>query len=796
MKQKLVYSVLACIFLILLMTVSCTTGGKHTHSWTEWNDVKNASCSSNGLRERECISCGKNETEIIASAGHQFSEWVVKDNGSCMNAGYKERSCSVCHETEQQEIAPTGHAYGDFEQILLPTCTEEGNKQKVCSICNDVVQEPIPATGHTYAGNQCTQCNHLIESSGLEFSSNGDGTCLIIGPGSCNDAHLIIPSHSPRGDKVIGIADGTSLVGDGVFTNCDDILSVTFPDTMEMIGEEAFSGCDGLTSIHIPASITSINHSAFMECENLTTLTVDPNNTVYHSAGNCIIETARKMIAVGAKNSVIPNDGSVTEIGFYSFYGRDVKEIFVPDGITTIGYMAFYGCTNLRKMILPDSVKGIQPYAFCYCYNLTSVTVGSGLEYIHSDAFSSCDKLVEVINNSNFNIVAGSEENEKIAYYALFVHNGETKIENWRNYLFITCSGKNYLLGYVGDNTTLNLPASYNGQGYEIYKYAFYGNKNIVSITIPETVSKIGDWAFRGCSSLVTVNYLGTDIQWNEIIPENNRLGISSDIVKYASEHTHIAVVDPAVAPSCTKTGLTEGAHCLICNEVLWEQTVVPVAGHSYGDWHEVPANACAGGTYSIRVCTTCFDVEYSDEYTGILHPHDFEMELNSPTCTESGDVQIVCRKCGVIGAQETLSPLGHNLGWEANAEGHYLACRRDNCDHKTSLETHTMAETSLCVDASCTVCGYFMREGLGHIWGNEYQSDENGHWYVCTRDDCHQTTFYGKHQHADAICTDTSANCDICGKEFVPDGNHGMGEWQQTKAPTCTENGERRRDC
>ena len=130
------------------------------------------------------------------------------------------------------------------------------------------------------------------------------------------------------------------------------IISCTIYEQTKAICNNAFYGCTGLTSVIIPDSVTSIGRSAFPYCSGLMSITVEEGNSVYHSAGNCIIETASKTVVAGCKTSAIPNDGSVTSIGDY----------------------AFYGCSNLTSVTIPDSVTSIGSSAFASCYELTSVT--------------------------------------------------------------------------------------------------------------------------------------------------------------------------------------------------------------------------------------------------------------------------------------------------------------------------------------------------------------------------------------------------------------------------------------
>ncbi|MEG1529283.1 MAG: InlB B-repeat-containing protein, partial [Clostridia bacterium] len=191
---------------------------------------------------------------------------------------------------------------------------------------------------------------------------------------------IALPS-SYNGKPVIGI-------GQSAFSGCTGLISITIPNSVTSIGYRAFNGCTGLTSVTIPNSVTSIEGGAFYMCSGLrsitfgsgvtsivlwafegcsglASLTVDKGNAKYHSAGNCIIETATKTLIGGCKSSVIPTDGRVTSIGdsaFYQFSG--LTSITIPSTVTSIGDGAFYQCSGLTSVTIPNSVVSIGYGAF------------------------------------------------------------------------------------------------------------------------------------------------------------------------------------------------------------------------------------------------------------------------------------------------------------------------------------------------------------------------------------------------------------------------------------------------
>ena len=189
----------------------------------------------------------------------------------------------------------------------------------------------------------------------------------------------------------------TSIEG-GAFSDSSGLTNITIPDSVTSIGRCAFFGCSGLTSITIPNSVTSIGYRAFSDCSGLTSIIVEPGNSMYHSEGNCLIETASKTLIAGCKNSVIPNDGSVTSIGDYTFSGcSGLTSITIPDSVTSIGRSAFSGCSGLTSITIPNRVRSIGDWAFSGCRSLTSITISDSVTSIGDWVFYGCENLKNII---------------------------------------------------------------------------------------------------------------------------------------------------------------------------------------------------------------------------------------------------------------------------------------------------------------------------------------------------------------------------------------------------------------
>ena len=141
---------------------------------------------------------------------------------------------------------------------------------------------------------------------------------------------------------------------------------------MKSIWDYAFSGCSGLTSVTIPNSVTSIGDYAFSGCSDLT--------SVYISdiAAWCNID-----FKSGSSNPL-------SHAHHLYLNGEEVKDLVIPNSVTSIGDLAFYDCSGLTSVTIPNSVTSIGDYAFWGCSGLTSVTIPNSVTSIGWGAFSGC----------------------------------------------------------------------------------------------------------------------------------------------------------------------------------------------------------------------------------------------------------------------------------------------------------------------------------------------------------------------------------------------------------------------
>ena len=391
--------------------------------------------------------------------------------------------------------APHQHAFGEWTVDGEANCIDGATEKRNCD-CGAVETRTVSAKGHNFVDGVCSNCGKG-PSEGLEFFSNGDGTCSFIGRGTCTDANIIIPAKSPDGDTV------TKIMGGGFFAD------------------------EALVAIYVPESVLEITTDGWSAASNFASISISPNNTVYASLDGVLYSkdlTTLIKYPVAKVGAMFDIPAGVTTIGFGAFANATnltsvnipasvqtietsafqscsaLTSITIPDGVTTISGGVFANCRSLSSINLPESITSIEENAFGYCESLTSFTVPSGVTSIPKDAFSNCKSLADIKLHDKITTIG-----PKAFYYCSSLKQITIPASVTRIYerAFSSCTSLESIV--IPDGTTT------------IYAGTFQVCPALVTVTIPESVTTIEDSAFLECRALSSIIFKGTVNRWEDV---------------------------------------------------------------------------------------------------------------------------------------------------------------------------------------------------------------------------------------------------------------------------------------
>lgn len=346
-----------------------------------------------------------------------------------------------------------------------------------------------------------------------------------IGDGAFSSCENLNSITLPNSVTKLGMNDGYGSGAIGVFSFCHNLKSVKLSTSLTMIGGRSFSGCTSLKSINLHEGITIIGESAFRRCTSFNEVTIPESVTIMCSDAFNMC-SGLKTLNWNAKHCtgkpynggyyVEPIDELPANIEVINF-GEHVE--YIPSG--------FLQGTNIKSVTIPDMVTHISSDAFMNCQSLEEVTIGksfkyNGDSYYHLRLFLVCDNIKSLtwnavnyesfgtitIGNSanieNFSIgncveriPAGLVNGSKIQ--SITIPASVTLIDNGA---FLDCANMKSIV-VEQDNATFDSRDNCNAIIETATNTLLVGCKNSF---IPNTINMIGGFAFTRCTELTTIN--------------------------------------------------------------------------------------------------------------------------------------------------------------------------------------------------------------------------------------------------------------------------------------------------
>ena len=725
-----------------------------------YNSVVTApTCTTGGYTTHTCSVCGDSYIDSETEAKGHTEETIPAVAPGCESEGLTEgKKCSVCGTilVAPETVDALGHKY-ESAITKAPTCTEEGVRTYTCQNDNShTYTEVIEKLSHTPAA--------AVEENREEATCTQEGSydsvvyCTVCGEELSRETKIIdkvahssveIPAVAPTCTEKGKTAGAKCSVCGEILTAQTDVDALGH-EAETVAGKDSTCTETGLTDgskcsvcgeiLVAQETIPALGHTEVIDEAVAPTCTETGLTEGKHCSvcgevlvAQTVVDALGHTEDIDAAVAPTCTETGLTEGKHCSVCGEVLVAQTVVDALghtvvvdeaveatcTTAGKTEGKHCSVCGEVLVAQTVVDALGHEWEWVIDTPATVTSTGLKHeecTRCDATQSHNTIIDILI---------------CAHTDTLVHNAkvDADCENAGNveYWHCTACGKNY--------------SDENGQ------------IAVENITIPATG--------HNYNSVVTAPTCTADGYTTHTCA--NCGDTYTDTTVDALGHT--VVIDEAVAPTCTETGLTEGKHCSVCGEVLVAQTVVEAKGHRWGNL-QVTSATCTVDGYITITCGDCGIVrnsidhdeakEYLEKYPYFdleAKGHDYQAVVTAPTCTADGYTTHTCSKCGDSYVDTYVDALGHTEGevvvennvdatcTEAGSYDNVVYCA--TCKVELSRETitveakgHRISDVNV-ISATCTEAGH-LEIGCGDCegqWDSRYDQVAkdylaNSPWY------------------------------------------------------------------
>ena len=332
--------------------------------------------------------------------------------------------------------------------------------------CNGLVSVQVPGSVTAIKNGTFRECNNLKKVilnegiTGIEQYAFYDcelleeisipGTVTTVG----NSAF-----YRCKNLKNIEIPEGVTKIDGSAFIFCSSLEQIKLPQSLVSIGSGAFDNCTSLISVELPDNAI-ISSDTFKECKNLSDIVIsDTNNNYIVKNGILYNKNMTRILCypAGIKDTEFSVPDTVTTIDDLAFYGaKALESVDIPDSVIAINTNAFGECSGLKEVVIPDSVTSMGEAVFYKCTSLEKVKLSVNITSPNPAVFQYCSSLKEVVLPESMKFISF------------------------------------FMFSYCKEITNIVLPDKLNS----VLRSAFQNCDNLKNITVPKNVTTIQDYAF------------------------------------------------------------------------------------------------------------------------------------------------------------------------------------------------------------------------------------------------------------------------------------------------------------